>query len=485
MICLVLTGKTIQENLNQIADNRPYIDLCELRLDYLKAEELAQASHFPSKVDLPVILTCRRKSDGGQWEENERLRVALLESALEGDFAYIDLESDLKRISLEQKAQRRGVRVIRSLHDFTGIPSDIFHRMSKIAARGEIPKVALFVASVSDLITLFRAREELKMVKEKIVIGMGDYGFPTRILYKKIGSFLTYCSPKEAAPGQITPQEMKELYRADRVNDDTKIFGVIGNPVLRSFSPVIQNKGFHEINFNAIYLPFPVDSVRAFFTLAEMLKISGFSVTVPHKQGVLPYLGKITREVKQIGSCNTVVRANNLWKGTNTDYYGFVEPLIGDLDTKKIQSALVVGAGGAARAVVWALRNHGCRVTIVNRDVKRAESLANETMSAFDSLENAPLYGAVDLIVQTTPLGMAPLEEEDPIATYALRGQQTVYELIYRPHYTPLLKRAKAKGCTLHFGLEMLVRQGKLQFEAFSGYHYPKRLESTLTLEEN
>jgi 3-dehydroquinate dehydratase/shikimate dehydrogenase len=485
LICLVLTGQTIQDNLEQLTKNRPYIDLCELRVDLLNPEEYPFIPSFPEVAGIPVILTCRRLADGGKYVGSEKERLALLEEALEGNFAYIDLETDFKRLSLEQKATMKGAKIIRSLHDFNEIPSDIFHRMAKIAARGEIPKMAVMVNSVANLITLFRAKEELREVGEKIVVGMGDFGFPSRILYKRVGSLLTYCSEEAVAPGQISARAMKELYRGDRVDEKTKIFGVIGNPVLHSFSPIIQNQGFHEIKFNAIYLPFPVDNVRSFFILAEMLKITGFSVTVPHKQQVLPYLGKITREVKQIGSCNTVVRANNLWKGTNTDYYGFIAPLIKEIDSQRVQSALVVGAGGAARAVVWALRNHGCKVTIVNRDLKRAEQLANETMSSWDSLENAPLYKDVDLIVQTTPLGMAPYEGVDPIPSFEFKRGQVVYELIYRPHLTPLLKRAQERGCLLLFGIDMLLRQGKLQFESFSGYHYPKRLEVELTLEED
>lgn len=485
LICLVLTGQTIQDNLEQLNKNRPYIDLCELRLDFLKSEEYPHVPSFPQLAALPVILTCRRVADGGQYEGSEKERVALFEGALEGNFAYVDLETDLKRLSLEQKAAKRGIKIIRSLHDFNDIPSDIFHRMAKIAARGEIPKMAVMVNSVANLITLFRAKEELSEVDEKIVVGMGEFGFPSRILYKRVGSLLTYCSEEAVAPGQISAKAMKELYRGDKVDEKSKIFGVIGNPVLHSFSPVIQNRGFHEIKFNAIYLPFPVDNVRSFFILAEMLKITGFSVTVPHKQQVLPYLGKITREVKQIGSCNTVVRANNLWKGTNTDYYGFIAPLINEIDSQRVQSALVVGAGGAARSAVWALRNHGCKVTIINRDLKRAEQLANETMSSWDSLENAPLYREVDLVVQTTPLGMAPYEGVDPIPNFEFKRGQFVYELIYRPHRTPLLKRAEESGCHLFYGIDMLLRQGKLQFESFSGYHYPKRLEPELALEED
>ena len=477
MICLVLTGKTIEENLEQFRRNRPYIALLELRVDLLNPEQRVRAVDFPPQVDLPVILTCRRKSDGGAYSETERHRFALLDECAKGPFSYIDLEDDVKRPQFEQELSDRGVKIIRSLHDFKGIPSDIYHRVARIAAKGEIPKMAVTPNSILDLITLFRMEQELDSVKEKIIVGMGDYGVPSRILYRRLGSMLTFCADNPTAPGQISAKLMKELYRADTIDKRTRIFGVIGNPVLHSFSPQIQNPGFKGINFNAVYVPFPVDSVRSFFILAETLQITGFSVTVPHKQAVLPYLGKITREVKQIGSCNTVIRAKNLWMGTNTDYYGFIEPLISEIDSGALQTALVVGAGGAARSVVWALRNHGVKVTIVNRDIERARKLADETMSAWDSLEHASRYEDLDLVVQTTSVGMVPDIEGDPIPEYRFSSKQIAYDLVYKPHLTRFLARAQMSGCRLQFGIDMLVRQGKMQFESFTGYHYPKRVD--------
>lgn len=478
MICLVLTGKTIEENLEQFRRNRPYVSILELRVDLLDSENKAKAVGFPQLVDLPVILTCRRKADGGTYGETERHRFTLLEDLAKGSFSYIDLEDDVKRPLFEQELTDRGVKIIRSLHDFKGIPSDIYHRVARIASKGEIPKMAVTPNSVLDLITLFRMEQELENVKEKIIVGMGDFGVSSRILYRRIGSMLTFCADNPIAPGQISAKLMKELYRADTIDKRTRIFGVIGNPVLHSFSPQIQNPGFKGINFNAVYVPFLVDSVRSFFILAETLQINGFSVTVPHKQAVLPYLGKITREVKQIGSCNTVVRAKNLWMGTNTDYYGFIEPLITDIDSGVLQTALVIGAGGAARSVVWALRNHGVKVTIVNRDIERARKLADETMSAYDALEHADRYEGMDLVVQTTSVGMVPDTEGDPIPGYHFNGKEIAYDLVYKPHLTRFLTRAQASGCKLQFGIDMLLRQGKLQFESFTGYHYPKRVET-------
>jgi len=475
MICLVLTGKTIEENLEQYLRNRQYISLVELRLDLLDADSQQRAFSFPDLVEVPVILTCRRKSDGGACDISERQRMTLMEQVVKGGFAYVDLEDDVKKTTFEHNLVERGVRIIRSFHDFNGVPADIYLKISKIAAKHEIPKIAVAINSMLDLLTLFRMEQELASIPEKIIVGMGDMGVPSRILYKRIGSLITYCSENSIAPGQITPKTMKELYRADTIDANTHIYGVIGNPVLHSASPQIQNPGFQAIHFNAVYVPFQVDSVRSFFILAETLKISGFSVTVPHKQSVLPYLGKTTREVRQIGSCNTVVRAKNLWMGTNTDYYGFIEPLIHEIDTRIIQTALVVGAGGASRAVVWALRNHGCKVTIINRDIERARKLALETMSSFDALDHANRYEGVDLVVQTTSVGMVPDSEGDPIPDFHFSGKEIAYDLVYKPHLTRFLSRAQAAGCRLQFGIDMLVRQGKLQFESFTGYHYPKR----------
>ncbi|MEA5031856.1 MAG: type I 3-dehydroquinate dehydratase, partial [Sphaerochaeta sp.] len=191
MICLVLSGSTIEENISQFKRNREYVDLVELRIDLLHESSRSLASKFPDMVDLPVILTCRRQSDGGKYVGSEKSRGALLESCLDGNFAYVDIEDDVKRSAAELKARERKVRIIRSRHDFTGMPSDIFHRISKIAAKGDIPKMAVTPQSVLDLITLFRVKTELAAVGEKIVLGMGDFGFPSRILYKRVGSMLT------------------------------------------------------------------------------------------------------------------------------------------------------------------------------------------------------------------------------------------------------------------------------------------------------
>lgn len=474
MICLTLSGNTLSSCLEEIRANREYIDLAELRLDLLSEDEQRKAAEFPAMADLPVILTLRRKEDGGKCTLSERERRQLLLSALEGNFAYVDIEEDVKKNDVEAKAREKGVKIIRSFHDFSGIPDDIYSRIYRLAERGDIAKAAVTPHTIQDLLTLFRISEELKDVP-KIIIGMGDWGIPIRILYKKAGSLLTFASSGNAvAPGQVSARDLKLLYRADKVNDRTAIYGVIGNPVLHTSSPMIHNPGFHAINYNAIYLPFLVDNVRIFFALAEYLKMRGFSVTIPFKDAVLMYLGNITREVKQIGACNTVVRMPGMWKGMNTDYYGFLYPILNDIDSGKVKSALVIGAGGASQAIVWALRNRGVKVTILNRTVGRAEKLARINLCEYDTLDNAHKYeGKVDLVVQTTSVGLYPDFDISPI-DFHFTGKEIAYDIIYKPKMTKFLRDAEKAGCRLHFGEEMLLEQGKLQFEAFTGYHYPK-----------
>ena len=479
MICLTLSGPTLSNNLNQVKENRNFVDILELRLDLLSPEEQKKAADFPTLVDLPVILTCRRVADGGKCSLTERSRRSLIIQTLErGSFSYVDIEDDVKKNDVELAAREKGVKIIRSYHDFEKVPEDIYSRIQSLSCRGDIAKVAVTPHSIADVITLFRINRELSDTP-KIVIGMGDWGVCTRILYRKMGSILTFgssVSTKAIAPGMISVRDLKELYRADRVDDRTGIYGIVGNPVMHSLSPRIHNPGFHAINYNAVYVPFLADSIRSFLLLAEFLKLRGFSVTVPFKVDVLKYLGNITREVKQIGSCNTVIRVPNMWKGTNTDYYGFLSPIEDDIASGRIKNALVIGAGGAADAIVWALTNRGVKVVIVNRTLDNARRLAAKNNASADTLENADKYsGWADLVVQSTKVGLSS-PKDNPVPDFVFTGKEVAYDIIYEPRMTAFLKNAERAGCTLHYGLEMLLSQGKLQFESFTGYHYPKNV---------
>jgi 3-dehydroquinate dehydratase / shikimate dehydrogenase len=330
------------------------------------------------------------------------------------------------------------------------------------------------------LINLFKLGKKFEKVDKKIIIGMGKYGLASRILYRKLGSLLTFCSSYDPqAVGLLSAKVMKELYHADQVNSETSVFGVIGDPVGKSVSPAIHNLGFQAKGQNSVYVPFNVDDVRAFFVLADLLKIKGFSVTVPHKVHVLPYLGRTSREVRRIGSCNTVVRQDKTWYGSNTDYYGFLELIKRPLETGQIKNALVLGAGGGARAIVWALRNHNVNVTILNRTLEHARSLAIETSSNYGPFSDVSKYsGNMDLIVQTSSMGMdcTQVSENDPARDFEYKGSELVCDLVYRPQETAFLLHAQKAGCKIIHGIDMLIAQGKLQFKTFTGEDYPEEI---------
>ena len=253
MICLTLSGPTILDNLKALAENKDYVDICELRLDLLSPEEVPKAVDFPSFVNIPVILTLRRVSDGGKCTMQEKARRNLLiETMQKGGYAYVDVEDDVKKSDVEEAAHSLGMKVIRSIHDFQGVPADIFSRVHSLASRGDVAKIAVTPHNIADIMTLFRINDELKNVP-KIIIGMGEWGVCTRILYKKMGSMLTFGSNgKAVAPGMVSARDLKLLYRADKLNDNTGIYGVVGNPVMHSLSPQIHNPGFQRIHYNAV-----------------------------------------------------------------------------------------------------------------------------------------------------------------------------------------------------------------------------------------
>ncbi len=464
-----------------MARYRRHVDLLELRVDFLTAEEAALAGALPGKVDLPVILTIRRKQDGGRFAGNERDRIRLLSRIAASGFAFLDLEEDLDAPALDRLISQSGAGVIRSFHDLQGVPDDLCERVGRLARSArEIPKAAVTPRCSRDLLLLLEAFEGLRHVP-KVLLGMGDYGFPTRVLAPKLGSLFCYSSPprQDAAPGHIDPESLDELYRYHRVDNDTEVYGVIGNPVMHSLSPRIHNAGLAALGLNAVYLPFLVDELTPFFQAADRLRIRGLSVTIPHKQSVIDLLARADRSVKAIGACNTLVRGRKgAWEGTNTDWTGFLSPLreaFGGSLPSGI-GATVIGAGGASRAIVDALAENGGRVLILNRTPDRARQLAREFNAAAAALDDSGLEamrGFNDLIVQATSVGMAPHSDEDPLPGYRFTGREVVYDLVYAPETTAFLTRALQAGCRVIRGRQMLLAQAFEQFRIFTGREYP------------
>ncbi len=491
MICLSTTHRTMDAAVAAVQRNQRWINLVELRGDYLSPEDLKNAGEFPAMLrralgrSIPVILTIRRLRDGGQCTMGDAERLELVDAlSTDAGFAYLDLEEDL----LESDSARRVTRdfpgrVIRSFHGVDGTPDDLeslYRRLSSVP--GEIPKMALRVPGSREL----RRVVELMLStigEDRIILGMGEYGFPSRILAARYGCLLTYTSDmdvtgtEEAAPGHLSPRALTEVYHYRDIDGDTRLFGIIGDPVLHSRSPAYHNAAFREAGLDALYVPFPTDDVDEFLRLADLIRIEGVSVTIPHKEAVRAHLTAEDPAVAGAGACNTIVRSETGWQGTNTDVPGFLEPLV-EVWSEERRAATVIGAGGAARGVVYALRSRGVHVLVLNRTPERARRLIAELGHGGDHARRLVASGIDaegidrasdfrDIVVQTTNVGMTPNVDQEPIPDFPFHGTEIVYDLVYTPEQTRFLRRAAAAGCTTISGIAMFRRQAELQHELF------------------
>ncbi len=458
MICLTLNGNSMLDNEKLVRRYTMYADVFELRLDCLDLSvpsEAEKALRFPSTVEKPVILCFRRKCDGGKSLLEENVRINLLKEISAGDFLFVDIEKDFKDLEFIRSLRERKLKIIRSYHNTECFPENLNDIFTELSSEGDIPKVSVIIRSISDLEKLFRLNETFKNVREKIIVGMGEYGIPSRILYRLTGSSLMYCSPEEVAPGMLDAVKMKELFRADKITENTAIFGLIGNPAIHSKSPEIHNPGFSRIGLDAVYVPFTVDNIDDFFRFASLLNIRGFSVTAPFKQDVMSHLDYVSEQCLSTGVCNTVIREGNKWTGYNTDY-------IATLSLFEGSRAIVIGAGGAAKAVVKSLVSKGFDVTVFNRTPKKAESLARESGCRYDIMENLGKYSTkADTVIKAVSTA------EDIASDYSFSGNEKVCDLFYKPVMTPFLQRAEKSGCTIVTGTDFLLSQGKAQFELF------------------
>ncbi|MFP4113633.1 MAG: shikimate dehydrogenase [Spirochaetota bacterium] len=488
MIYLTTTASTIDGVLEQIQENALWISGVELRVDLLDEDERPLLARVPELVRerwgarLKLLSTVRRVADGGRSADADHARLALQRAAVEAGFDYVDLEGDLPEGNdhavVVAAARRAGVTVVRSWHDFERVPDDLDDLLRTLPrSEHEIAKIAVTPTCTADLVRIVAAADRLGD-RRRIVLGMGRYGFPTRVLARRLGNELTFASPagQAAAPGHVAPEVLATRYRVSSHDERTRYFAVIGDPIEHSKSPDYHNARFTQDDRNACYLPILVDDVDAFFQLAEQLPILGCSVTIPHKQAVIAHLTESGADVRALGACNTLLRVPEGWRGVNTDVIGFLAPLE-EVRPRPLHGArvLVLGAGGAARAVVYALASRGAKVSIFNRTLEKAVSLANELASsatggpievveADDS--GVPLTEPIaEIVVNTTSLGMH--NEGDPAPWYRFRGTEVVYDIVYTPPETPMIRRAVEAGCRAITGDRMFAAQAAAQYELY------------------
>jgi len=313
-----------------------------------------------------------------------------------------------------------------------------------------------------------------------ICFAMSEAGLPTRILSPAFGSPFTYaapCASPGTAPAQPTAKLLRSLYRCDKLSKHTRVYGVIADPVAHSKSPVIHNRAFQARRIDAVYLPFLVapPQLGEWMKLAAALPVCGFSVTIPHKQKIGRYLDIIDPLAKRVGAVNTVWRKSGKWRGTNTDVNGILKPLSRHMRPAQ-SSILIAGYGGAARAAAIALADAGARITITGRNAARAQQLASVVKADVVSLKQAQNQ-EYDALIHATPVGMAP---NSPASLFPSRvPAEVVFDMVYNPQETLLLKHAKEQGAAVIYGWEMLLEQAACQFEIWTGEPAPRTVMRT------
>lgn len=481
-VCICLTGKTISQNLQILEKYRNVVDLAELRADFLDPAEKFFIRSFPEKAGIPCILTVRRKSDGGFFEDGEGVRLVMIAKALSyaradasANYAYVDLEDDFHMPAIEEACKTFGTRIIRSRHYLDGIPENFDAVWETLTQEeDEIPKLAVTPRNSAELAQLLAWANTVPQ-KEKLIIGMGTYGFPTRILADRIGSHHTYTSPKAdesslAAPGQIDPETFARVYRGREATVDFDLFVLLGGPsILGSLSPALHNSAFKKADKKALMVPVPSDSIESALQSMNFLKVKGAAITVPLKEEILPLLAFRSTDVRAIGACNTLIKREEGWAGYNSDADGFERSALEFLGRDDFSGlkVTIIGAGGAAKSVALSIFRKGGKAVILNRSLATARSLAHR----FDFLY-APLDDrAIDLvseysdfIVQATSVGMQGGTPGDPLEFYEFDGHEAVFDLIYKPSKTVLLTRAEASGCRIRDGYDMLRYQAEGQY---------------------
>ena len=451
----------------------------ELRLDYLPRPPLAipKVKQFTeTHPHIVVIATCRGAANGGKFKGSIDSQIAVLEKAAEAGCQMVDLELEtaahLKPARLERLRQKAAL--ILSFHDFRAT-RNLEQTLGKMSAyRADFYKIVTTATSLYDNVTMMKFLEKHQDVYSLVGFCMGEQGIISRVLGVRAGSAFTFGSASEeerTAPGQITSHELKSIYRIDQVDPATKVYGVVGDPISHSLSPAIMNAALRRENVSGVFLALHAKSLKDLLACVREIPIHGLAITMPYKQAILAHLDNTDPYTAKIGACNTVVRSQDgKLYGFNTDTSGVVRPLEQRLSLSAAK-ILVLGAGGGARAAVFGLKDRGAQVFILNRNPAAGQKLARQAKARV--VKRADLTRMeFDVIINATPVGMG-MSEESPLRPEEIKSK-FVFDMVYDPAETRLLKLAKERGCETIAGSEMFVHQAARQFEIWTGKPAPR-----------
>jgi 3-dehydroquinate dehydratase/shikimate dehydrogenase len=453
-------------------------ELVELRIDCLRRDP--DLKRLLAERYTPLVFTVRRGVDGGLWRGDEEKRQRLLREAIVAGVDYVDLELDVAdAIPRFGKTQR-----IVSYHNHKKTPAELeeyVHRMED--AKADIVKFATTAFTYEDATKIAHVAGRAKV--PPIPIAMGDLGVFLRILAPKYGAPFSYAGfnpDRQFAPGMLRLSQMKRDYFYDQIDKQTEVYAVIGDPIAQSLSPAVHNAAFRELGLNKVMVPLLIrdGSLHEAMEQLSWLGLKGFSVTIPHKEAVVPLLAQKDGAVDHTNSCNTVVVEDGKWTGYNTDYRAAMDALeaaMGGREDPEIsplldKQVLVLGAGGVARSVAYGLARRGAGVTVCNRNAERSVKLAEEVgCRSVDWAGRAATIAQV--VINCTPVGMHPDVDDTPMPPGGFKPGMLAFDTVYHPENTMFLKLAREHGCSTVSGVEMFVRQAAFQFKLYTGQEPP------------
>ncbi len=465
MLTLVVKGNHLEE---QIAYANQHAEALEMRLDQIVQKNIKMLRALST---VPVIFTLRKKSHGGFYKGTAKEREVEIEKLLDCTPDYFDLEYDTDPAFVRAIcAKHPEVKIISSYHNFEKTPNnldEIYHQIQCFPAYGH--KIATMARSALDAVRMLIFLKKNRCNGHKLTaICMGKEGECTRILSPLFGNLFTFVmkgSGSESAPGQLSLETLISTYNYRDLNENTQIYGLIGDPVNKSFSQITHNQVFKEFNINAVYIKLRITpkELAVFFTLIQELPFKGLSVTMPLKESLVDHLEFIDEQAQEIGAINTLYLKEEGWWGYNTDSDGALNA-IEKRELVQDKTVIVLGAGGTGKAIAYGTIKRGANVIILNRSKDKAVDLAKHLGCIGDTIKSLSKYPSWHILINTTPVGMLPNVNEMPINPEEILPDRVVMDAIWNPLTTKLLKEAKQSGCQIIQGYEMFIHQATLQF---------------------
>ncbi|EEF41656.1 shikimate dehydrogenase, putative [Ricinus communis] len=507
LVCTPLECETAGEMLSCMEKARGEgADLVELRVDSMSFSHISQVEKLIKLRTLPAIVSFRPKTSKiSSNGDSKKTCLQVLSLALDLDVEFVEMEYEVASdVSMAEYIYNRSSgKLIVSSYVNGGKPSaeKLGNLIANLQSTGaDVIKLVINVDYITDLAPVFKMLAHCQV--PLIALAVGSRGLISQLLGPKFGGFLVYGSLRDkAVPGMPTLFSLRHVYKLEYINSDTKVFGLISNPVGHSKGPILHNPAFRHTGYNGIYVPMQVDDIKEFFRTYTSTDFAGFSVGIPHKEAAVSCCDEVHPLAKSIGAVNTIVRRPTDGKlvGYNTDCEASITAIEdalrerrptnrGALDTSPLagKTFVLIGAGGAGRALAFGASSRGARVVVFNRNFERAKSLANAV-----SGEALP-YKALDrfqrendmILANASAVGMEPNTHQSPVSKEALKSYELVFDAVYTPRNTRLLQEAKEVGAVVVSGVEMFIRQALGQFRLFTGGLAPEAFMRKLVLEQ-